>query len=124
MILSILPGFEAKTAFGAAAFADVFIDFTTDSLLAGAAGVMDASGSFALTLEVFDLVITSPWVAAANSLPPPQAPNGASPWGWKLPGCLPGRRHSNALFGPEVERNWRNILAKSGQDFGRKADIG
>jgi len=117
MILSILPGFEAETVFGF----DTLADFTKDNLLAGGVGVADTRGSFALTLEVFDLLMTSPWVAAANSLPPPQAPDGASPRGWSSPGYLPGRRHSNALFGPEVERNWSNILAKSAPDFSRKA---
>jgi hypothetical protein len=46
---------QHTAVFGTAAFAEIFVDFTKDTLLARAFGVVDASESFALTLEAFAL---------------------------------------------------------------------
>jgi hypothetical protein len=82
MILPILPGRGTVEVFGF----DALVTLLDGRWWATVDGVVDASWSFALTFRVFVLVMTSPWVAAAKSLPPPQAPDGASPWGWRLSG--------------------------------------
>jgi hypothetical protein len=96
-------GRHTRDGHGKSVFAAVFVGFTKQSLLPGAFGVVDAGRSLALTLDAFSFVMTSPWVATAKSLPPPQAPNGASPWGWRLTGYYPEPHQRSVQHGSRGE---------------------
>lgn len=98
MILPILPGWRTveDSDFGALA------DLADGRSCAATDGLLDASRLFALTLDIFALLMTFPCGVGSHVAAPPQAP-GHIAMGLEV-FRLTIRKHTNALFGEEVEQ--------------------